>query len=196
MPNPPEIQVHIDGASRGNPGPAAYAVLVESAEGAPLAAFSRCLGEATNNVAEYQALLAALEYALAHHHPRVRVLTDSELLARQILGHYKVRSADLKPLHAQARQLIVRLEAFSIRHVPREQNREADRLVNQALDAAERKAGFSGGPDVRRPEPFETLRISASYQQGILKPDRQLPFEEGEEVDLEIRRKKQMGKTA
>ncbi len=131
------IVAHIDGASRGNPGPAAYAVVAESADGAPLTAFSEFLGGATNNVAEYQALLAALNYALEHRHARLEVLSDSELLVRQIEGSYKVKSPDLKTLHSEARRMISRLEAFSIKHVPREQNREADRLANQALDASE-----------------------------------------------------------
>jgi ribonuclease HI len=136
----PEIVAHVDGGSRGNPGPAAYGVVVEAADGAPLAALSKFLGRATNNVAEYQGLLAALEYALQHHHPRLRVLTDSELMARQLEGRYKVKSPDLKPLFERARGMILRLEHFTIRHVPREQNAEADRLVNQALDAEERKS--------------------------------------------------------
>jgi ribonuclease HI len=131
----PEIVAHIDGGSRGNPGPAAYGVAIENEDGSPVASLSKFLGRATNNVAEYEGLLAALNFALEHHHPRLRVLTDSELLARQIEGRYKVKSPDLKPLHHKAREMILRLERFTIRHVPREQNREADRLVNQALDA-------------------------------------------------------------
>ena len=128
-----EVIAHIDGASRGNPGPAAYAVVVESSDGSKLAGFSGYLGRATNNFAEYQALLAALEYALRNHYLRVHVQTDSELLARQIEGVYKVKSPGLKPLQEHARQMIARLESFSIQHVPREQNHEADRLANQAL---------------------------------------------------------------
>src|SRR5271157_5267511 len=131
-----EVIAHIDGASRGNPGPAAYAVVVESSDGSKLAGFSGYLGRATNNFAEYQALLAALEYALRNHYLRVHVQTDSELMARQIEGVYKVKSPGLKPLQEQARQMISRLESFSIQHVPRERNHEADQLANQALDAA------------------------------------------------------------
>ena len=104
--------------------------------------FQDISAEATNNVAEYQALLAALEYALSNHYLRVHVQTDSELLARQIEGVYKVKSPGLKPLQEQARQMIARLESFSIQHVPREQNQEADRLANQALEAAERGKGI------------------------------------------------------
>jgi GxxExxY protein len=135
---PLDAVMHIDGGARGNPGPAACAVVVAAADGAPLHSFSRYLGETTNNVAEYRALLAALEYALEHRYLRLKVVSDSELLVRQMQGRYKVKSADLKPLREQARGLIDRLGAFSIEHVRREANREADRLVNQALDTAAR----------------------------------------------------------
>jgi len=185
-----DVLVHIDGASRGNPGPAAYAVVMESADGSPLAAFSKLLGQATNNFAEYQALLAALEYAVRHRHLRIRVLTDSELMARQIAGRYKVKNPDLKPLHEQARQLIARLEAFAIEHVPRERNREADRLANQALDTAAVGAGFKPASAASCPEPARMLQASATYRKGILKLHQRLPLLDGEEVDLIIRRKK------
>src|SRR5579863_10211971 len=129
MPDVPELIASIDGASRGNPGPAAYAVVLK-VDGEKLSEVSGPLGRATNNVAEYRALLAALEYALAHGHSRLKVFSDSELLVRQIQGRYKVKSLDLKPLHDLARKMAARLEAFSIEHVPRERNREADRLAN------------------------------------------------------------------
>ena len=138
MPTSPEIIAHIDGGSRGNPGPAAYGMTIETAQGQPVTAFGKFIGRTTNNFAEYQGLLAALEYALGHGYPRLRVLTDSELMARQISGQYKVRSPDLKPLYDKAQAMIARLESFSIRHVYREQNREADQLANQAMDNAER----------------------------------------------------------
>jgi probable phosphoglycerate mutase len=179
------VVMHIDGASRGNPGPAAYAVVVKAADGAPLAAISKFLGQATNNVAEYEGLLAALGYALRHHHLRLKVVSDSELLVRQIQGSYKVKSMGLKPLHARARQMIGRLETFLIEHVRREENREADRLVNQALDATE--AGKSTGK--ARPAPYITFRASATHHRGVLKLHHDLPLAEGEEVDLEIHRK-------
>jgi ribonuclease HI len=134
--HPISVVAHIDGASRGNPGPAAYGVVMESEDGTPLATCSKTLGHATNNFAEYHALLAALEYAIEHKVGRLNVLTDSELLARQIQGAYKVRSPDLKPLYDRARSAIARLESFSIQHVCREQNSEADRLANLALDDA------------------------------------------------------------
>jgi GxxExxY protein len=135
---PFDAVMHIDGGARGNPGPAACAVVVATADGAPLHSFSQYLGETTNNVAEYRALLAALEDALEHRYLKLKILSDSELLVRQMQGRYKVKNADLKSLHEQAQSLIARLAAFSIEHVRREANRDADRLVNRALDAAER----------------------------------------------------------
>jgi ribonuclease HI len=179
------VVMYIDGASRGNPGPAAYAVVVKAADGASLAAISKFLGQATNNVAEYEGLLAALGYALRHHHLRLKVVSDSELLVRQIQGSYKVRSADLRPLHQQARQMIERLESFAIEHVGREHNREADRLVNQALNAAE--AGTT--PAKSHLFPAMVLRAAATHHEGVLRLQHRLPLAEGEEVELEIRRK-------
>jgi ribonuclease HI len=183
---PREIVLYIDGGSRGNPGPAAYAVVVKDSAGNPVATFSKFLGQKTNNVAEYQGLLAALDYALGHHHAKARVFSDSELLVRQIQGSYKVKSPDLKPLHEQARSMIARLESFSIEHVPREQNREADRLVNRALDDAEvgssLKPAASSTPTV--------LRATAIHRRGVLNLQQPLPLREGEEVDVEIRRKR------
>jgi probable phosphoglycerate mutase len=137
MSQSPKVIVHIDGGSRGNPGPAAYGVVIDSADGPRLAAFSGYLGKATNNVAEYQGLIAALDHVLRKHYLRVHVRTDSELLELQIKGVYKVKSPGLRPLHERALELISRLESFSIEHVPRERNREADRLANRALDEAQ-----------------------------------------------------------
>jgi len=154
MAQSPKVIVYIDGGSRGNPGPAAYGVVVKSADGSRLAAFSHYLGRATNNVAEYQGLLAALDYALNKPYLRLQVRTDSELLALQIKGVYKVKNPGLKPLHGRAQQLIARLDAFSIEHVPRERNREADRLANQALDAAE---SGTRHPTDSPPPPFNPL---------------------------------------
>jgi len=137
-PRSAELVARIDGGSRGNPGPAAFGAVMETAEGKVIDALSGYLGRATNNVAEYRGLLAALDYATSRHYTRLRVLSDSQLLVRQILGQYKVKNPGLKPLHESARRLIAGLESFTIRHVYREENREADRLANQALDAAER----------------------------------------------------------
>jgi ribonuclease HI len=124
----------IDGGSRGNPGRAAWAVAVLDAEGECEEAHSGQLGTATNNVAEYHGLLQALEIAAERGADDVEILADSELVVRQILGSYRVKHPDLKPLHAEAIEKIGRFRTFRIRHVPREQNRHADRLVNAALD--------------------------------------------------------------
>lgn len=196
MPDSPEIIAHIDGGSRGNPGPAAYGVAITTAEGEPVATFAKYLGETTNNFAEYQGLLAALDYALRHDYPRLRVLTDSELMARQISGQYKVRSPDLKPLHERAQALIARLKSFSIRHVYREQNREADRLANQAMDDAARgilppePAPHAARPEASPPRVPRSAPVVATFQDGALHPHTQLPLFDGEEVELDIRRKK------
>jgi probable phosphoglycerate mutase len=195
-----DVIAHIDGASRGNPGPAAYAVVMESSDGSKLAGFSAYLGEATNNFAEYQALLAALEYALSKNYRRIQVQTDSELVARQIEGVYKVKSPGLKPLQERAQQMIARLESFSIQHVPREKNQEADRLANQALDAVEQgwknERAESQGNLAQEARPGSRwkvhgpLRASAAFHKGLLEPCEDLPLFEGEVVDLEIYRKR------
>lgn len=186
MPDTQEVVAYIDGGSRGNPGPAAYGVAVCNAQGARLASFSKFLGRATNNVAEYQGLLAALDYAIERGHTRLKVISDSELLARQITGQYKVKNPDLKILHERARRLIEQLDSFSIQHVLREKNREADRLVNEALDAGEAKKA-SSAPDPPTPQ---SLATSATCRQGVLKLDQALPLAEGKEISVEIRRRK------
>jgi ribonuclease HI len=131
---PFDIIANIDGGARGNPGPAAYGVVVRSAQGSVLAELAQYLGIQTNNVAEYSGLLAALDYAVRENHGSLKVLSDSELLVRQMLGEYKVKNPALKELYDRARALARKLDRFSIEHVRREQNRDADRLVNQALD--------------------------------------------------------------
>ena len=127
----------IDGGSRGNPGPAAWGVAVLDDHGTCIEEHSGRLGRATNNVAEYHALLEALELAKARRADDVLIQADAELIVRQIEGAYRVRHPDLKPLHARALALIRGFDQFRIRHVPRAQNKEADRLVNLALDSAE-----------------------------------------------------------
>jgi len=128
------ISAHCDGGSRGNPGPAGYGALVQDAGGKVLAELSEFLGIRTNNFAEYSGLLAVLQYALDHGHPRLRVVSDSELMVKQIQGKYKVNSPDLKPLWQEARSRIARLEAFEISHALRHKNKDADRLANEAMD--------------------------------------------------------------
>jgi ribonuclease HI len=129
----PDLVIHIDGGSRGNPGDAGFGVYVEAPDGSATELYGY-LGRATNNVAEYQALLHALRHALARGAARVRIFSDSELVVRQIAGQYKVKHPDMIPLHQEARSLMRRFEQATLEHVRREQNREADRLANRALD--------------------------------------------------------------
>jgi acyl dehydratase/ribonuclease HI len=126
---------NIDGAARGNPGPASYGVVLRRPDGTPLASLGKYIGRHTNNVAEYYALIAALDYAAANGIKRLRVESDSQLIVNQIKGLYKVKHPDLRPLHERAKKQAAGLEAFVIQYVPREQNREADEAANAALDA-------------------------------------------------------------
>src|SRR6202166_3162538 len=134
--NPPQhyLIAHIDGGARGNPGPAGYGVVIQDEAGKKVAQLSEYLGHQTNNFAEYQGLIAALEYALQHGPKALKVISDSELLVRQIKGIYKVKNATLQDLHGRAKQLIAQLDWFSIGHALREHNQEADRLANEAMD--------------------------------------------------------------
>lgn len=129
-----ELRLHIDGASRGNPGESGFGVWVSTPDGCVVAELFGYLGRATNNIAEYQALLHALRYARAHGASRVRVFSDSELVVRQLEGRYRVKHPGLLPLFREARELLGEFEAASISHVRREHNREADRLANRAVD--------------------------------------------------------------
>jgi ribonuclease HI len=133
------ILANIDGGARGNPGPAACAVVIRNTKGEVLAEWGEYLGIQTNNVAEYSGLLAALDYAVREKHTSLKVLSDSELLVRQMRGEYKVKNPALKELFDRARTLVRKLQQFSIEHVLRESNREADRLVNKVLDSHERR---------------------------------------------------------
>src|SRR5882757_210575 len=128
------INAHCDGGARGNPGPAGYGAVIQDDRGTILAELSEFLGMRTNNFAEYSGLLACLQYALEHHHPRLCVVSDSELMVKQIQGKYKVNSPDLRPLWQEAKNRIARLEAFEISHALRHKNKDADRLANQAMD--------------------------------------------------------------
>jgi ribonuclease HI len=134
--NVPEhyLVAHSDGGARGNPGPAGYGVVIEDHTGRKVAELSEYLGHQTNNFAEYQGLIAALEYALQHGPKALKVISDSELLVRQIKGIYKVKNPTLQDLHARAKELIAKLEWFSIGHALREHNQQADRLANEAMD--------------------------------------------------------------
>lgn len=128
------IVAYIDGGARGNPGPAGYGVRIEDERGTLVEELSRPIGIATNNVAEYNGLLAALRYALERGEPNVLIRSDSELLVKQMKGEYRVKNAGLQPLHQQARDLISQLHRVTFEHVRRAQNAEADRLANLAMD--------------------------------------------------------------
>jgi probable phosphoglycerate mutase len=220
---------NVDGASRGNPGPASYAVIVRGPDGATCFEVGKYLGRATNNVAEYYGLITALDYAAAQGIDRLLVRSDSELLVRQMQGRYKVKSTDLRPLYERARKMANGLAHFAIEHVPRELNREADELANLALDrtgsrsggsaasAAEAEAKPDRKPD-RKPDwktdrkpdqkidakpakseaaarsnPAQTRgesSIRARYSAGALHPHETLDLNEGEIVELTIRRSK------
>jgi ribonuclease HI len=130
------LVVHVDGGARGNPGPAAAAAVISRPDGEVLDEAAEVLGEATNNVAEYRGLLLGLRRARELGATEVEVVNDSELVARQITGSYKVKHAAMKPLHAEAMALLGGFDTWSVRSVPRAQNARADALVNAALDAA------------------------------------------------------------
>ena len=143
------------------------------------------LGRETNNVAEYYALITALDYATAHKLSRLRVLSDSELLVRQMQGRYKVKSADLRPLYERALAMSRSLDYFSVEHIPREKNREADKLANEALDRTGRSSGDSSRA-VAAPA-AKSVRVRAHYVKGVLVPVEPLGLEEGAEVLLDVR---------
>jgi probable phosphoglycerate mutase len=161
------ILAHIDGGARGNPGPAGFGVYIQKADHEVIAEISEFLGHQTNNYAEYSALLAALEYAVDHEHPVLHVVSDSELLVKQIRGEYKVKSPELKHLYDRAQALIPKLEHFEIRHVLRERNQHADRLANAAMDR-----GMGKTPSAPAQAPSE---ISGIVRNGVVELERTLP---------------------
>ena len=139
-----KLVVHVDGGSRGNPGPAAAAAVVSTPDGDVLDEASVALGQATNNVAEYRGLLLGLERAREQGATEVEVVNDSELVAKQVNGEYKVKSPDMAALHAQALDALRAFERWSVRSVPRAQNAAADALVNRALDAPQEGTEYAG----------------------------------------------------
>jgi ribonuclease HI len=197
-PAAPPAGVHIaniDGASRGNPGPASYAVVLRDPSGKIVLELAKNIGRETNNVAEYFALLAALDYATSHGIRALRIRSDSELLVRQMQGRYKVKSADLKPLHERASKLARQLEYFIIEHVPREMNRDADGLANVALDQAgvPKFEGHAPGRATSSSAPTSTgatrslpRSLRARFTKGALVPVESLELPEGAEVTIEL----------
>src|SRR3984957_15412025 len=128
------ISAHCDGGARGNPGPAGFGALIQDADGRGLAELSEFLGIQTNNFAGYSGLVASLDYALGHGHRRLRVVSDSELMVKQIQGKYQVKSPGLRPLYNAAKKKIAQLEKFEIVHALRHKNKDADRLPKEAME--------------------------------------------------------------
>jgi ribonuclease HI len=162
------ITAYCDGGSRGNPGPAGFGVHIENEKGEAIGELSEYLGKKTNNFAEYSGLLAALNFALDEGHRRLKVVSDSELMVKQIKGQYRVNSPELRPLYEEAKRRIGRLDSFQIQHVLREKNRHADRLANEAMDRGMGRSGAgldsragdskAGDAKVGGPEKSQTLR--------------------------------------
>ena len=195
-------RINIDGGSRGNPGPAAYGVIIRDGSGEIVAKLKKHIGRLTNNVAEYYGLIAALDYAESHHVKAIRVESDSELLVKQMRGQYKVKSEDLRPLFERALKMSKTFETFRIEHVYREQNREADALANEALDETEAKApggvaakktaapagktepaSSKAEPSSSKPEP---RKIQARFRGGVLYLLEDVELPDGMVVDVSI----------
>jgi len=195
-------RINIDGGSRGNPGPAAYGVVIRDGRGEIAAKLKKYIGRMTNNVAEYYGLIAALDYAESHGVRAIRIESDSELLVKQMRGQYKVKSEDLRPLFERALKMSKTFETFRIEHVYREQNREADALANEALDETEGKT--SGAPSAKkaetastksaapaaRTEPIsakpEPRKIQARFRGGVLYLLEDVELPDGMVVDVSI----------
>ena len=179
---------NIDGGARGNPGPAGYGVVIKDARGNKVAGLSEYLGHQTNNFAEYSGLLAALDYALQHGPKALKVISDSELMVKQIRGVYKVKNLTLQELHARAQSLIRKLDWFSIQHAFREQNQEADRLANDAMD---RGMGRTSGADKKVTRSTSIAVFNQEFE-GVVK-DGKIEITNGELPDgtrVQVRVKK------
>ena len=186
---PAAFRINIDGGSRGNPGPAAYGVLIRDANGGVVAKLKKYIGRFTNNVAEYYGLIAAMDYAQSHGVRAIRIESDSELLVKQMGGLYKVKSADLQPLYERAQKMSKGFDSFRIDHVYREQNREADALANEALDETEGKpANPAAAPKPNAPAPERTgpRRIPARFRGGVLYLLEDVGLPDGTVVEVSI----------
>jgi probable phosphoglycerate mutase len=164
------VNAHCDGGARGNPGPAGFGAVIADDTGKVIAELSEFLGHRTNNYAEYSGLLACLQWALDHGQRRLRVVSDSELMVKQIQGKYKVNSPDLRPLWEEARRRIALLERFEISHALRHKNKDADRLANEAMDrgTGHGPAGRSGVATAVAPAP--RAAVAAGSEQSASKP--------------------------
>jgi len=185
----PAHQANIDGAARGNPGPASYGVVIRDGQGEVVAKLKKYIGRMTNNVAEYYGLIAALDYAQSHSIRALRVESDSELMVKQMQGQYKVKSDDLRPLFERAKKMSQGFESFRIDHVYREQNREADALANEALDQTSGVPSAAGAPAKAsaadaKPGP---RWIQARFRSGILYPLEDIDLPDGTEVQIVLR---------
>jgi ribonuclease HI len=205
-------RANIDGGSRGNPGPAAYGVVIRDPKGEIVARLKKYIGRMTNNVAEYYGLIAALDYVESQGIRALRIESDSELLVKQMKGLYKVRSEELAPLYERAKKMTAALDSFRIDHVYREHNREADALANQAMDEVEgpdaKPRGERGAvksaapaasaasshspssaPSASKPQPTSQLpsdvrKIRARYRSGVLYLLEDLEMPDGIELDI------------
>jgi ribonuclease HI len=179
-------RANIDGGSRGNPGPAAYGVVIRDARGEPVAKLKKYIGRSTNNVAEYYGLIAAMDYAQSHGVRAIRIESDSELLVKQMSGLYKVKSADLQPLFERAKKMSQAFESFRIDHVYREQNREADALANEALDETEGKPRPAAPAKPDSAEKTGPRRIQARFRSGVLYLLEDVGLPDGTVVEVSI----------
>jgi ribonuclease HI len=207
----PAWRANIDGGSRGNPGPASYGVVVRNPSGEIAARLKKYIGRATNNVAEYYGLIAALDYAQSHNVRALHIESDSELLVKQMRGQYKVKSPDLQPLFERAKKMSQTFAAFRINHVYREQNREADALANEAMDEVsgaprvenakaklengkvkiEKTNSPSGSGSNASSGAAETaIRVRARFRSGVLYPLEDIRLPDGAEVDILIKASK------
>ncbi len=210
-------RANIDGGSRGNPGPASYGVVIRDARGEIVAKLKKYIGRATNNVAEYYGLIAALDYAQAHAIRALHIESDSELLVKQMRGQYKVKSEELRPLFERAKKMSATFDSFGINHVYREQNKDADALANEALDetaaspavgptksgaimpnkpaasastAEEKPAAAPKAAAKTSPKPDTSgipRKVRARFRSGILYPLEDLDLEDGCEVEIYLR---------
>jgi ribonuclease HI len=188
-------RINIDGGSRGNPGPAAYGVVIRDGRGEIVANLKKYIGRMTNNVAEYYGLIAALDYAESHSLKAIRIESDSELLVKQMRGQYKVKSEDLRPLFERAVKMSKTFDSFRIEHVYREQNREADALANEAMDEADGKVSGAAAAKktappaakaeaaISKPEP---RKIQARFRGGVLYLLEDVELPDGMVVDVSI----------
>jgi len=190
-PRPAAYQANIDGGSRGNPGPASYGVVVRNERGEIVAKLKKYIGRMTNNVAEYYGLIAALDYAQSSGVRALRIESDSELLVRQMRGHYKVKSPDLRPLFERAKKMSQTFESFRIDHVYREQNAEADALANEALDETSGKPSVTtkaeGRPKLPGDMQSAPRKLRARVRNGGLHFLEPLDLPENTEVEILLR---------